>query len=62
MMESVMAGASPGEEVVGDVDPGDEASNASAVSSDNQKYDISLCTPEPQFIRFEGTTSYIYLT
>ena len=33
MMESVMAGARPSEEVVGDEDPGDEASNASAVSS-----------------------------
>ena len=35
-MESVMAGASPGEEVVGEVEPGEDASNASAVSSENQ--------------------------
>ena len=42
MMESVMAGAIPGEEVVGEVEPGDDASNASAVSSEaeNEKRDL----------------------
>ena len=37
MIESVMEGPSPGDKVDGDVDPGDEASNASAVNSRGEK-------------------------